>query len=251
MKVQSLLSPAWIKNKIRTKLFGGDVKRLIAQHKLPDVGMSILRLKSLGIYPKLIFDVGAYHGDFIELCLKIWPDSEIVAFEALEDKIELLQKKFSGKNLKIVESLIGDIDQDNVKFYADENASSALFSEEVNTKKRVLTKPMMKLDTYISANNLKAPNFLQIDTLSFEYQILKGVENNLSSIEVILLQLNFIEVFHEVKLAHEVIEYLRRFGFVIYDVCDIHRRPLDNALWQIDFLFIKQDSPLRANKRWG
>lgn len=251
MKIQSLLSPAWIKNKIQMKLFGSDVKRMIALNKIPDVDTSLVRIKNLGIVPKLIFDVGAYHGEFINSALQIWPGCEIVAFEALPDKIELLRQKFQGKKVKLIETMIGDIDSDDVKFYADENASSALYSEEVNTKKKVLSRRMMKLDTYISNNNISAPDFLQIDTLSFEYQILKGIETNLPFIDAILLQLNFIEVFHEVKLANEVIEYLSRFGFVIYDICDIHRRPLDNALWQMDVLFVKQDSYLRKNKRWG
>ncbi|MGE3298562.1 MAG: hypothetical protein AB7I68_14590 [Porticoccaceae bacterium] len=29
------------------------------------------------------------------------------------------------------------------------------------------------------------------------------------------------------------------------------RRPLDQALWQIEVLFVRQDDPLRSDKRWG
>lgn len=251
MRIKDLFSPSWVKDKIRIKLFGSDVKRLISQNRLPDVERSLLRLKQSGVNPKRIFDVGAYQGEFIESCFKIWPDCEIVAFEALPEKIEILHKKFSGKNIQIVETMVGNEDKEDVMFYADENASSALFSDEVNTKKKLLRCKMMKLDTYISDNKVISPDFLQIDTLSFEYQILKGIESNLKNVEVILLQVNFIEVFHEVRLADTVIEYLSKFGFVIYDICDIHRRPLDNALWQIDFLFVKRESYLRSNKRWG
>ena len=176
MRLQSLFSPAWVKEKIRMKLFGGDVKRMIAQSRVPDVEMSLLRLKEQGVYPKRIFDVGAYHGEFLDVCLKLWPQSEIVAFEALPDKIEMLNRKFEGKGITIIETMVGDADKDNVTFYADENASSALFSEEVNTKKKLLSRRMIKLDTYIETSNKPAPQFLQLDTLSFEYQILQGIE---------------------------------------------------------------------------
>ena len=110
---------------------------------------------------------------------------------------------------------------------------------------------MMRLDTYINSTKTAVPNFLQIDTLSFEYQILKGLGGYLPSVDVILLQLNFIEVFHGVTLAHDVIGYLADHGFVMYDVCDVHRRPLDQALWQMDCLFVKADSSLRKNKNWA
>jgi len=34
-------------------------------------------------------------------------------------------------------------------------------------------------------------------------------------------------------------------------VCGLTRRPLDQALWQTDMLFVPQQSALRADKRWG
>jgi FkbM family methyltransferase len=252
MKIQSLFSPKWIKNQVKTRLFGSDVQRLISVHKLPDVEMSMIRLKEMGVSPKLVFDIGSYHGEFIDSCVRIWPEANIVGFEALPDQVVNLRAKFqNNKKVQVIETMVGDTDQTGVKFYSDENASSALYSDEVITTKKVIEQRMTKLDTFIAERKIGGPDFLQIDTLAFEYEILKGIEKNLPSVEAILVQLNFIEVFHNVKLAHEVIAYLAEQGFVIYDVCDVHRRPLDNALWQMDMLFVKKDSPLRSNKKWG
>jgi len=251
MGLQKLFSREWLQNKFRMKMYAGDVRRLVAQNKVPDVETSLRRIKQYGINPKLIFDVGAYEGDFIKMCKRLWPDSRIVAFEALPEKINDLKKNYESESVEIVHCLVGDQDQASVPFYSDENASSALFSEEVNTHKQVLNLPMMKLDSFISSHGGVVPDFLQLDTLSFEYQILKGIEGHLPKIQAILLQVNFIDVFHEVKLANKVIELLAAHGFVIYDVCDLHRRPLDHALWQADLLFLKEDSPLRKDKRWG
>jgi hypothetical protein len=43
--------------------------------------------------------------------------------------------------------------------------------------------------------------------------------------------------------------FMKGLGFVTYDILEIHRRPLDKALSQIDFLFVREQSPLIADKR--
>lgn len=239
-----------IKDYINNKMFGGDIKRLIERNKIPNPVVSLKRLNNLGFKPNLIFDIGAYKGSFAETCLSIWPNCRLVLFEALKDKIPFLVSKFSGKNAHIVEGIIGDSNMEKVLYFSDETASSVLESKEIYTKKQVITQNMITLDSYIQSTGISAPNFLKIDTQGFEYQILKGAEKNIPSIEVFLLELNFLEVYYNVRLAHDVIAYLDTFGFVMYDICEIHRRPLDQALFQIDFLFVHKNSFLRKNKDW-
>ena len=239
----------FLRKKIEARLFSGDVNRMIAKGRIPDQQASLERLKHLGFTPDLIFDVGAYHGDFSHMCLNLWPDSRIIAFEALPEKIDSLKSKFTGKNVQVVEGIVGDEVRENVNYFADETSSSVLQSQEFTAKKRLKQK-MFTLDEFSFKNNVNAPDFLKIDTQGYEFPILKGFEKNLKLVKIILLELNFIEVYHQVKLAHEVIHFLGNNGFVIYDICEIHRRPLDMALFQIDFIFVKQHSQLRSDKRW-
>jgi FkbM family methyltransferase len=238
-----------IKRKIEARLFSGDVKRMIDKGRIPDHEASMKRLKGQGFTPDLIFDIGAYHGDFSQMCLNIWPESRIIAFEALPEKAELLKSRFKGKSVQTIEGIVGDEVRENVEFFADETSSSVLASQELTPKKKIRQK-MFTLDELCIKNNLNAPDLLKIDSQGYEYQILKGFEKNLKSVKVILLELNFIEVYYHVNLAHEVIKFLADNGFVIYDICEIHRRPLDMALFQIDFMFVKQHSQLRSDKRW-
>jgi len=239
---------SFIGKKIRARLYGGDVQRMIASDKIPDALKSLERLKKSGFAPHTVFDVGAYQGDFTGMCLNIWPDSQIHAFEALPDKAQQLESRFQGKKVKVVGNLVGD-ERKEVQFFADETASSVLESQEFTPKKKLNLK-MITLDDYVLENSLPAPNFLKIDTQGYEYPILKGFEKNLEKVEVLLLELNFIEIYYKVTLAHKIIEHLSNHGFVVYDVCEIHRRPLDRALIQMDFLFVKENSYLRKDKRW-
>lgn len=58
-------------------------------------------VKKLGFEPSLIFDVGAYHGDFSQLCFDIWPATKITAFEALENKIYNLRSLFKNSQFRV------------------------------------------------------------------------------------------------------------------------------------------------------
>lgn len=240
----------FLRNKIEAKLFGGDVKRMIRKNKIPNPQTSLARLKQLGVTPTSVFDVGAYEGDFIKMCLDLWPNTTILAFEPLQEKVAFLHHRFKNNKVSLEQTLVGEVDTDNVKFYADETASSVLMSDEVNSKKDIRYLPMRKLESVIEQKGITPPCLLKIDTQGYEFEILKGCGKYLSSIQFILLELNFIEVYSNARLAHEVISYLNQHGFVIYDVCAIHRRPLDMALFQIDFLFVQKDSFLRKDKRW-
>jgi FkbM family methyltransferase len=240
----------WILNWFNTKMYGSDMNRMIMASKIPDQKVSLTRLKSIGFSPLLIFDVGGYKGEFSEMCLEIWNGAEVHLFEGLPDKIGPLREKFKGLKVRVNECLVGDKDASEVQFYADETASSVLYSEEVNYKKQLVTQSMCCLDSYISSHGNIVPDILKIDTQGFEYSVLKGSETYLSRIPVLLIECNFLEIYQNVKLAGELIAYLGGFGFVIYDVSEIHRRPLDNALVQMDFVFVKHDSVWRQDKRW-
>lgn len=223
---------------------------MVSKGKIPDQLTSLTRLRDLGFSPKVVFDIGAYNGEFSDFCTHLWPTVCVHAFEGLPDKIDFLQRKFEGSNVRIVPNLVGESNRENVEFFADETASSVLYSDEVYSKKKLVRQKMISLDAYIEESSSSAPTLLKIDTQGYEFPIIKGCERNLNDIDVFIIETNFIEVYHHSANASEVIGHLYERGFVIYDICEIHRRPLDQALVQVDFMFVKKDSFLRQNKLW-
>lgn len=238
-----------MKQRVLRFFYGTDLQRMIEQNKVPDPEVSLKRLQQLGFTPKVIYDVGAYHGEFTAMCASIWPASKIHLFEALPFKIPALKERFTSQSITINECVVGEEEGAEVAFYADETASSVLASGSQEHEKRKVYQKMIRLDHYI-ANHAPGPNFLKVDAQGYESYILRGCGEALRNIDVLLVECNFIEVYKEVMLASDLIGYLRQYGFVVYDICEIHRRPLDNCLFQIDFLFVKEDSFLRKDKRW-
>jgi hypothetical protein len=51
--------------------------------------------------------------------------------------------------------------------------------------------------------------------------------------------------------ALEIFNFMNEQGFVIYDFLDGLFRPLDGALGQIDVVFVRKDSLLKKDYKWG
>ena len=94
----------------------------------------------------------------------------------------------------------------------------------------------------------RAPDLLKLDVQGFELQVLKGGEASLGGIRAILTEVSLLDLHEDVPLLHELTGWLGGRGFVAYDICGMTRRPLDQALWQADLIFVRKDDPLRRDK---
>jgi hypothetical protein len=45
-------------------------------------------------------------------------------------------------------------------------------------------------------------------------------------------------------------QYMDRWGYRLYDFLPMYYRPLDNALWQGDAFFVRNDSQLVSSLSW-
>jgi FkbM family methyltransferase len=218
---------------------------------VPSVEGSLETLAARGLRPRVVYDVGAYHGEFARLCRRAFgPQTKLYCFEPLAEAIAKLSALQDRGEVTLVPGLVGAEDRDEVPFHELETASS-VWPEHHPTKARVSRHPMRRLDTFAAAPGNAPPDLLKIDTQGYELEVLKGAEQSLATARVILAELNLLDIHQGVALAGEVIGWLGRCGWVLYDVCSLIRRPLDRALWQADALFLKEGDPLRSDKRWG
>jgi len=74
--------------------------------------------------------------------------------------------------------------------------------------------------------------------------------NIFRKLKPILAKVNLIDLHKGAPLLDELVLFMRNEGFVAYDICGLARRPLDNALWQADLIFVPRESALRADKQW-
>ena len=98
--------------------------------RLPEIPVALQSLARQGFEPGLIFDVGAYRGDFARQCKKVWPKARIACFEPQNSILpELHQYALQNSQIDVYEVLLGAGENSKVVLNEAETASSVLLEK--------------------------------------------------------------------------------------------------------------------------
>jgi hypothetical protein len=111
--------------------------------------------------------------------------------------------------------------------------------------------PMTTLDVLVRRLSFPCPALIKLDLQGFEMDALKGAGECLRNAQALLLKLSFFRFQRGAPLAGEMTHFLGQHGFRIYDIPGLWSRPLDGALAQGDFLFLRDGHPLFADECWS
>lgn len=235
-------------SRLRSRLRAALARRL----GVPEIPFALDRLAAQGFRPSLVFDVGAYTGDFARMALARWPRAEVACFEAQDARVADLRRLAQAEHgLRVFPVLLGAGCRDRVALHESETASSVL-DEVAGPAHPVVEHPMRTVDDVVLREYAgRAPDLLKLDVQGYELEVLKGAEHSLGRIGAVLAEVNLLDLHSGVPLLAELVTWLDARGLVAFDICGLTRRPLDRALWQADMIFIPGASPLRADKRWA
>ena len=219
---------------------------------MPSQRMALQKLAHAGPPISLIIDVGAAIGDFTALGLSIWPAAEVLAIEPRPEALAQCQRRYeSNKRVRAVAAILAERSGTPLTLKCAETASSVL-DEHLPLDVPTLTAESVALDDLLAEQGLSARNaLLKIDVQGAELSVLRGAERAVSQCRAVLVEMSLLDIHRGVPLAHEVAAWLGERGFVMFELSDLIRRPLDGALWQIEALFVRHDDVLRDNKRWS
>lgn len=227
-------------------------RRLKEKAGVPSTTTSLKLIKRNGFNPGVIYDIGAYKGEWAIDVLKIFPAASFYMFEAQEAK-EVFLRTISGKHpnqLNYYIGLLGAVSGKEVSFHEYGTASS-VHSEYFKTEAVSSIRQLQTLDDIIEENKWPLPNLVKLDTQGYEIEILKGGCRAIANTEAILMEVSFLEIYKGAPLFRDVVRQMSDWGFQVYDICTLMRRPLDQALYQADVLFVKSNSKLVAIKKWA
>jgi FkbM family methyltransferase len=229
-------------------LFPNRVKRRIKNHLgVPSLGWTLDNLINVGVKPKNVLDIGAYRGEWSIEFLSKFPESNILMIEAQASKMKRLEGiSQKHQNIKCYEAVISSIDGETVTFFENETASFASFQ---NIEKGV-EKQTETVDTILIKTGFPSPDFIKIDIQGFELEALKGAKSALSTSEFCLLECTALNIGGAEPMLIEVLNFMDEKGFQLYDISQIMRRPFDNAMYQLDVLFIRKKSSFISKKIW-
>lgn len=217
----------------------------------PDTEACMAAMKQRGFNPRVAIDVGAYSGEWTLSFRHLFPKARVLMVEpqpAQRERLQALAHVHSGVEFAPV--LLGPAAATGVTFYQAETGSSVL-RDPGNAVAEPAALEMTTLDAVARGTPFERADFLKLDVQGYELEVLKGAEEVLRSVEAVMMEVNLIGVYEGAPLAHEAVAYMAARGFRVYDVCTFFRRPYDNALWQMDMIFVRAMSPLTASTRWA
>ena len=212
-----------------------------------DLRWSLEQLKRFGFSPTNVLDVGAFQGDWARTCLSVFPHALITCVEPQDSQQESLANLASQTmNIKVIQVLLGKTDSFSVPFSEMGPGSSVLLAKQATSE----NKPMKTIDALIESGKFESPDFLKLDVQGYEIEVLEGWTKGFEQCEVIQCEISLLPLIPQAPLLHEVVAYLYNKDFLMFDVTELIRSPYDAAVWQIDALFCRKDSPLRENRVW-
>lgn len=212
----------------------------------PSMHHGLAAMAQRGLRPRTVVDAGAYQGDWSRLAKRIWPSCRLIMVEPNGKNCERLTGTAGDLKAELSCELLGAEEGREVRFNVMASGSS-IMNERSPLARNVENRRLRTLDSIV--RNVEAPAFLKIDAQGYELQILMGAPRALACAEAVLLEVALIEVNEGAPLLHEVVAFMKARGFLAYDILEIHRRPLDGALNQVDIVFVREQSRLIADKR--
>ncbi len=209
--------------------------------------------KKCGFSPATVFDVGAAFGEWTEKCSKIFPQAHYFLFEPLKEYQLRLQNLVQHlKQAKYFPIALGAGRRQALINVHQDWVGSSFFQERegasVDGQKRAV--PVQSLDEIVAQTRARPPYLMKLDVQGAELDVLEGAGKTLEQTEYMILEVCLFETMLAAPLFFEVLEFMQKRDFVLYDVLSLGYRPLDLALHQLDIALVKKKSSLRQDHRF-
>jgi FkbM family methyltransferase len=212
--------------------------------------LRLATLRRIGLRVTTAVDAGAADGEWAESFLRVFPEATVLCVEpraSCQGHLNALARR--TQRLKVVPCLLGST-TGSCEFFEHGNQSSRLKNASGECFGEMVQYPLRRLDDVIMADGMSWPDFLKLDLQGAELDCLAGAPLALEHAQAVLLEVSFIPLYAEMPLCADVVAFMNDKGFRLYDIVGLLRRPLDTALAQGDFLFIRTTSAVAANPRW-
>ena len=198
---------------------------------------------------KIIFDIGAADGRTSEHYHQLFPNATIYAFEPLPKSFQKLKDFASDKKYIIpINKALSD-KEGEVEFHitALDDASSLLkpqktgssFDRHVELDSKIKVKTTT-LDVICATYNIEKIDILKLDAQGAEILVFNGAKNLLDNhlIELIYSEINFIHIYDEMALLHEITTLLETNDYKLFNLFNLVHNQSGQISWG-DAIFIK------------
>ncbi len=197
--------------------------------------------------PKVIYDIGANIGTWTLLARSVYPAAAVHCFEPLSGHLEQLRRATAAlPGITPYQVCLGSAPGEaKLRVLDFSDASSLLPLAREGEKQwslreaRQETVNVARLDDWVAAHGLPAPDLLKLDVQGFELEVLKGAEKCLGRAGAVLAEVSFREFYQSQCLFHDVVGFMAQRGFWLSAIGQgiVPGRPL----LQCDALFTRRE----------
>jgi FkbM family methyltransferase len=200
----------------------------------------------------VVFDIGANIGQFGLELLQDNFNGKIISFEPTIDahfKLEKLSRKYSNwivhERVAIGERC-GTVKINVAGNFAESSSILHMKSahEESAPDSKYVSKEDVKLITLDSVfNNYVMTNdeiLIKIDVQGYEEQVLIGAINSIKKTRAVKLECSLVSLYEGDKRYEFYFDWLKKLGFVLFDLEAVHAHPVTGRLLQFDAVFVRE-----------
>lgn len=202
----------------------------------------------------IIFDVGANIGQTVSVYRRLFPTSQIYAFEPFPDSfLALSQSTAQDQNTMSFPLALSDRSGDATLFSNTDAVTNSLletvagaerFWGDVVTTKNAVSVTMDTLSNFCRTHLIDYIDILKIDTQGTELSILRGASNmlKLKAIDLLYFELIIAPTYKNQTRIDECFSFLYSMGYRLVNLYNLWQK--DNELLQCDVLFTgRQNKP--------
>lgn len=217
-------------------------------HKFrPDEADKHKWLQDMGI--GTVLDIGAHKGESAREFHEMFPEAMVYSFEPLGDCFELLESKFGDHPLQRSFNIaLGDEDGETVIHRSEFAPSSSLRKMADNHKEefpftsegyeeKITTRT---LDGMADEIEIKGKVFMKVDVQGFEDAVLRGAEQFLSKVDIMIVEMSFRELYEGQPQFPQIYDWVIGKGFEYKGSWHQLISPQNGAILQQNAIFLKR-----------
>ncbi|MCW5913692.1 MAG: FkbM family methyltransferase [Chitinophagaceae bacterium] len=201
-------------------------------------------LKSIPFEPNHIVDVGANHGTWTREVLRFFPDSHYTLLEPqtwMKDSV----KDLLDSNPRITFNAVGAGKEPGVFTFTivdrDDSCSFRISKKEAEERNlKQVDVVVVTLNEFIVEKNLPVPEIIKIDAEGWDLNVLSGASNFFGKTEIFMVEAAIMNK----KITNtllEVISFMDKNGYRIFDFTDMNRPFKPSVLWLVEVVFVKKN----------
>jgi FkbM family methyltransferase len=230
--------------------FGLEIRRkqlASSPEPIPRASMrgALHQLSTSGFRPRTVIDVGvATKTDELYQAFK---DVNILLIEPLAEFEPFLRDICLSYNAQYVLAAAGENRGSAIINVHPDKFGSSFFKEvegpSVDGVPREV--PVVTIDDLCADRNLVGPYLMKVDVQGAELQVLAGATHTLQQTEAVILEVTLFGTMIGGPQLSDIVASMKQYGLAVYDVFGCHYRPLDNALCQLDMVFVQEQGFFR------